>query len=1022
MKKRLLFSLTAYLCVSCVFAQKFTEWKDPLVNEINRMPMHSSYFAYENRQLAEVNNRNSSSNFLSLNGMWRFQWVRHLPERPTDFFRTNFDDKGWDLLEVPAMWEMKGYGDPLYVNQRYEWDYLIKPVPPALPEEENHVGSYRRWIEIPDGWQGKEVILHFGAVASNVYLWVNGQFVGYGEDSKLESEFNVTPYLRKGKNLVAFQVFRWSDGRYVESQDFWRFSGVSRDVYMYARNKQHITDYKVQALLSENNRDGQFNINATLANPGSGTVNLELIAPDGTTVWQQSQPARREVSATANLSAVQPWSAETPNLYQLYITLNNNRGETVECIPQRVGFKRVEVQGSRLLVNGKPILIKGVNRHEVDPDGGFYVSRERMEQDVRLMKEYNINSVRTSHYPTDPYLYELCDKYGIYVLDEANVEAHGYEKIADMKEWMNTHTERTTRMVERDKNVPSIIIWSMGNESGDGMNFVESYKRMKQIDNTRPVQYQRAEKRDHTDIFCPFYVDYEFLKTYGESQEKLPLIQCEYAHAMGNTMGGFKEYWDLYRKYDNLQGGYIWDFVDQGIRDYRNGRMIYAYGGDFGHLLPSDNNFNCNGLLSPDRNPNPQMHEVRMIHQSIWTTPVNLEKGEINIFNENFFINLDNVYLEWSLCEEGTLLKQGTVQNLNIEPQATEALSLGYSIEENGKEHFLEVNYKLKNRESLLPAGYIVARQQLEIHPYNWEIAETIADGNLSLRETRYAVEVSTDYHLIRFEKSNGFLNNYTFKGQELIADGHYLKPNFWRAPTDNDFGAGFQRKFKVWREPQMKLESFVATQKQDKVEVAASYTLAEPAATLQINYLINAVGDIEVEQKLLAGTVATDNELYLPRFGMQVTMVPGFENIVYYGRGPGENYADRKTNTFINRYTQTVDEQFYPYVRPQENGNKTDLRWYRLTHQNGRGFEIVSPAPFSSTALHFTTADLDDGDRKGQNHSGALIPRATTTLSIDMAQMGLGCIDSWWSWPRKEYMLPYQDYTFRFTLNSIDK
>lgn len=1020
---RLLLSFIILLFANThTFAQSFTEWKDPAINSINRLPMHASYFAYENKELAESGDRNLSGNFISLNGIWRFQWVRHLSERPVGFFQTTYDDKGWDLTEVPGMWEMKGYGNPLYVNQRYEWDYLLKPVPPALPEEENHVGSYRRLIEIPESWNRKKVFIHFGGVASNVYLWVNGHFVGYGEDSKLESEFDITPYLKKGGNLIAFQVFRWSDGRYVECQDFWRFSGISRDIYLYARNHEHITDYQTKALLNEDNKSGSFTIESMLSAPENGSkICFELKDANGQIIWEKTTEAKKQIKLETSFPEIKAWSAEAPDLYQLNITLYDAKGNVKESIPQRVGFKRVEIKDGKLLVNGKPILIKGVNRHEVDPDGGFYVSRKRMEEDIRIMKENNINSVRTSHYPNDPYWYELCDKYGLYVLDEANIEAHGYEKIAGMKEWMNTHIERSTRMIVRDKNVPSVIIWSMGNESGDGINFEESYKQIKKLDPTRPVQYQRAGKKSHTDIYCPFYVDYTFLKKYGESKEQLPLIQCEYAHAMGNSMGGFKEYWDLYRTYDNLQGGYIWDFVDQGIRDYRNGEMIYAYGGDFGKDLPSDNNFNCNGLISPDRNPNPHMDEVRMIHQSIWTSPIDLSEGKISIFNENYFINLDNVCLEWQLQEEGKILQYGTVEKLNIQPQQHSNIHLDYTYENNRKEKFLIVEYKLKEKESLLPAGHTIARQQFEITTYNWEQALwQPTKGILKKRETRYAVEIETEFAHIRFNKNNGFLSDYSYKGQELIANGEFLKPLFWRAPTDNDFGARFQNVLRDWYDPHIKAESFSIEEDKNMIIVKSDYLIEALNAGLSLHYRINASGQIEITQQLIVKNT-TEEQPVLPRFGMQVTLIPGMEHIEYYGRGPIENYADRKNSTFIDLYRQKVSDQYYPYVRPQETGNKSDIRWYKLTHDNGKGLLITSVKPFNTTTLHFKPEDLDDGTKKKQSHGNEIISRSATTLTIDLAQMGLGCIDTWGAKPMEQYMLPYQNYEFTFTITPIE-
>lgn len=1015
--KQLFLFIATLLCPLTSTGQSFTEWKDPSVNSINREPMHASFFAYENKEKAIADVKEKSGKYLSLNGMWRFQWVPDLTDRPTDFFKLNYDDKAWDQIEVPGIWEMHGYGDPLYVNQRYEWDYLMKPEPPVTPEKNNHVGSYRREIEIPDNWTGQEVILHLGAVSPNIYVWVNGRFVGYSEDSKLESEFNITPYIKKGKNLIAFQIFRWCDGKYVECQDFWRFTGISRDVYLYARNKERIADYQATALLTEDNRKGTLSINASLSSPvNSSKILFELKNDKNETIWKEEKPARKNLTINASFEEVAPWSAEQPNLYTLHISLFNSKGTLLECIPQRIGFKRVEIKDGQLQVNGKAILIKGVNRHEMDPDGGYYVSRQRMEEDVRILKENNINAVRTSHYPNDPYWYELCDKHGIYVLDEANIEAHGYEKIADMKEWMTTHLERTTRMVERDKNVPSIIIWSMGNESGDGMNFIASYKAMKKIDNSRPIQYQRAGKKSHTDIYCPFYVDYQTLENYGKSKETLPLIQCEYAHAMGNSMGGFKEYWDLYRKYDNLQGGFIWDFADQGIRDYRHGKMIYAYGGDFGKDLPSDNNFNCNGLFNPDRKPNPHTDEVRMVHQSIWTTPVNVKEGKISIFNENFFTDLSNVYLEWQIQEEGTIIRQGVVTSLNIQPQEQQELSLDYQLENSGKETLLNVSYKLKEAEHLLEAGHVVAKQQLEIIPYDWKMnTPSQACNQPEIYDTRYALEIISPTTIIRFNKKNGLLSGYSYKGKEFIEEGSYLKPNFWRAPTDNDFGAQLPTKLKIWRNPDMKLASFNTEIKNGIVEIKANYHLPECLADLSMTYRINTVGEIDITQSL--SLQETNKDMFLPRFGMQITLVPGFEDIEFYGRGPVESYADRKLSAFIDVYNQKVADQYYPYIRPQDTGNKSDLRWFNVKHQSNKGLRILSSKPFNASALHFSTNDLDGSPAKTQQHGLAVSPRPTTTLSVDLLQMGLGCIDTWGSLPMEKYLLKENKYELNLIL-----
>lgn len=1015
--KQIFLFIATLLCPLTSFGQSFTEWKDPSVNSINREPMHASFFAYENKEKAIAGIKEKSDKFLSLNGTWNFQWVPDLTDRPTDFFKINYDDKAWDQIEVPGIWEMKGYGDPLYVNQRYEWDYLMKPEPPVTPEKNNHVGSYRRTMNIPDNWSGQEVILHLGAISPNVYVWINGKFVGYSEDSKLEAEFNITPYIKKGENLIAFQIFRWCDGKYVECQDFWRFTGISRDVYLYARNKERIEDYQITATLAEDNKKGIFSIETQVSAPSnSSKILFELKNNKNEVIWKEEKAARKTLSAETNLEKVIPWSAEQPNLYTLHISLFNSKGTLLECIPQRIGFKRVEIKGGQLLVNGKAILIKGVNRHEMDPDGGYYVSRQRMEEDVKLMKENNINSVRTSHYPNDSYWYELCDKYGIYVLDEANVEAHGYEKIADMKEWMTTHLERTTRMVERDKNVPSIIIWSMGNESGDGMNFVESYKAMKKIDSSRPIQYQRAGKKSHTDIYCPFYVDHGSLENYGKSKEALPLIQCEYAHAMGNSMGGFKEYWDLYRKYDNLQGGYIWDFADQGIRTSRNGNMVYAYGGDFGKDLPSDNNFNNNGLFNPDRQSNPHADEVRMVHQSIWTTPENIKQGTISVFNENFFSDLSNVYLEWQIQEEDRIIKQGVVTSLNIQPQEKQTIALGYQIEDTGKEMFLNLAYKLKESESVLDAGYMIAKQQLEISPYNWgRNSFSKTENQPEIYDTRYALEIISPSAVVRFNKKSGLLSGYAYKGKEFMEEGSSLKPNFWRAPTDNDFGAGLPAKLKMWRNPLMKLVSFNSEEKDGIVEVKANYNLPECQADLTLVYRINSSGEIEITQSL--SMKEANKDTFLPRFGMQMALCSGFDDIEFYGRGPIENYADRKLSTFIDVYHQKVGDQYNPYIRPQETGNKSDLRWYKIKHQKSKGFNLLSSLPFNASALYYCTSDLDGSPVKTQRHGLDVSPRATTTLTVDLVQMGLGCVDTWGSLPMEKYMLKENKYEFNFII-----
>ena len=626
MKKQLMTGLFTVLALTAG-AQTFQEWRNPEINAVNRAPMHTNYFAFENADAAKKADKKQSTNYMTLNGTWKFNWVKDADSRPTDFWKTGFNDKGWDDLQVPAVWELNGYGDPIYVNVGYAWRNQFQNNPPEVPTENNHVGSYRREIVVPASWKGKDIIAHFGSVTSNMYLWVNGRYVGYSEDSKLEAEFDLTPYLKPGqKNLIAFQVFRWCDGTYLEDQDFFRYSGVGRDCYLYARNKKRIQDIRVTPDLDAAYQNGSLAVNLDLK--GSGKVDLELVDAQGKQV--ATATANKSGLVTMNVENPKKWSAETPYLYTLRASMQGSN----EVIPVKVGFRKIELKGDQILVNGKAVLFKGADRHEMDPDGGYVVSPERMLQDIQIMKQFNLNAVRTCHYPDDNLWYDLCDQYGIYVVAEANIESHGMgygdKTLAKNPSYKKAHLERNQRNVQRGFNHPSIIFWSLGNEAGDGPNFEQCYKWIKAEDPSRACQYEQARQKEHTDIFCPMYYDYNGMEKYGQRTDATkPLIQCEYAHAMGNSQGGFKEYWDLIRKYPNLQGGFIWDFVDQSCRwKGKDGVMIYAYGGDFNRFDASDNNFCDNGLISPDRVPNPHMYEVGHFYQNIWTTPADLSKRE----------------------------------------------------------------------------------------------------------------------------------------------------------------------------------------------------------------------------------------------------------------------------------------------------------------------------------------------------------------------------------------------------------
>ena len=1027
--KRQLLTCCLAMCSLATMAQH-DEWKNPEINAVNRAPMHTNYFAYSSSEEAAKADKENSSNFMTLNGIWKFNWVKNADARPTDFYRTDYNDKGWGQMKVPGVWEMNGYGDPIYVNVGYAWRSQYKNNPPYVPIENNHVGSYRKEIIIPAEWSEKEIFAHFGSVTSNMYLWVNGKYVGYSEDSKLEAEFNLTKYLKPGKNLIAFQVFRWCDGTYLEDQDFFRYSGVGRNCYLYSRNKKYIQDIRVTPDLDSNYTNGTLNVALNLN--GSGTVELNLTDPAGKSVATAQVNGNGQKSVVMDVSNPEKWTAETPNLYTLTATLKNG-SNTLEVIPVKVGFRKIELKGGQILVNGQPVLFKGADRHEMDPDGGYVVSRERMLQDILRMKQLNINAVRTCHYPDDNLWYDLCDQYGIYVVAEANIESHGMgygkETLAKNPSYKKAHMERNQRNVQRGYNHPSIIFWSLGNEAGYGPNFEQCYTWIKNEDKTRAVQYEQAGTNEFTDIFCPMYYDYDACKKYSEGNIDKPLIQCEYAHAMGNSQGGFKEYWDLIRKYPKYQGGFIWDFVDQSNHwKNKDGIDIYGYGGDFNKYDAPDNNFNDNGLISPDRRPNPHAHEVGYFYQSIWTTPGDLSKGEIKVYNENFFRDLSAYYMEWQLLANGEVMQTGVVQDLNVAPQQTATLKLNLNTEKicPCKELLLNVTYKLKAAETLMPAGSTVAYDQLTIRPYTAKALELKNQkaSNLDIvvpvikdNDHNYLI-VEGENFIIEFNKHNGYLSRYEADGMQLLNPGAQLTPNFWRAPTDNDYGAGLQHRYAVWKNPGLKLTSLKQSIENEQAIVQAEYEMKAVKGKLFLTYVINNEGAVKVTQKMEAGKEEKVSDMF--RFGMQMQMPENFNEVEYYGRGPVENYADRNHSTLIGKYRQTVAEQFYPYIRPQETGTKTDLRWWRVLNISGNGLQFVGDAPFSASALNYSIESLDDGVQKDQRHSPEVAKAPFTNLCIDKVQMGLGCVNSWGTLPLEKYRVPYQDYEFSFILTPV--
>ena len=1013
MKKSTLFAFLLLLAVSG-FAQDFTEWQNPRINSINRLPMHGSFIADEAQQL-------------SLAGEWHFKWVRNAGQRPVDFWKPDYQENGWDRMPVPGVWELNGYGDPIYLNIGYPWRGRHKSLPPVPPSENNHVGSYRQFFQIPADWKGKQTILHIGSATSCIYVWVNGKFAGYSEDSKLACEFDVTPYLKAGKrNLIAFQVFRWSDGTYLEDQDFFRFSGIARDCYLYTRPVKHIEDVQITPDLDTDYRNGTLAVRMQLSDARKTQVDMRLFDAQGREVGTPVQlPGSPEVEASFSIDDPHKWSAEDPYLYRLDVRLAEG-SKILQTLHFNVGFRKVEIKGSDLLVNGRRILVKGVNRHELDPDGGYVVSRERMEQDVRLMKELNINAVRTCHYPDDPYWYELCDRYGLYLVAEANIESHGMgygeASLARDTSFLQAHLERNERNVRRNYNHPSVIIWSLGNEGGYGVNFEAAYDQVKALDPKRPVQYERALYDGKTDIFCPMYASHDYLKKYADNPDRIkPLIQCEYAHAMGNSGGGFAQYWDLYRREAKLQGGFIWDFADQSIR-WKNelyDTPFYAYGGDFNRADPDDQNFCDNGLVSPDRQLNPHAYEVQYFYQNIWAELV--APHQVEVFNEYFFRDLSAYTLHWTLLRDGDVKASGMVGDINTSPQGRRTLSVPYGETDDTAEWLLNLSFALNRAEGLLPAGTEVARRQIALNAPGHSLLPLRSENRPKINNSAARqFTVSGEGFEIGFSMDDGTITHYRVGGLDLLKSGETIRPNFWRAPTDNDFGASLQQKMAVWRAPKLAYYSISQYDKNKLQVIVIDYRITGTDAMVRMEYRINDKGAMEITETLIPGEQQDLPGLF--RFGVQIPMPKSFEKLAYYGRGPFENYVDRRTASFLGLWEQSVSEQFYPYIRPQETGNKTDIRWLRITDEAGRGLEIRAEDPFSASALHYFIETLDDGAEKHNRHTGLLKEDDVTNLLIDSRQMGLGCVDSWGALPLPEHTLPFGSYRFHFILQPIQE
>lgn len=1027
MKRLTLFAIALMGC-SMLSAQTFTEWHDAEVNQINRAPMHSTFKIFDKAEAAAGKYCDAAYPYrLSLNGTWRFNWVENANQRPTDFFTLTYNDAAWDNMEVPAMWELNGYGDPIYVNVGYAWRGNFRHDPPNVPIEQNHVGSYRREVEIPAEWTGRDIMLNIGAAVSNVYVWVNGKFVGYSEDSHLGTSFDVTKFVKPGKNLIAMQIFRWCDGSYLEDQDLWRLSGISRDVNLEARPKARMADMMITPVLDEQYKNAKLNIDMEFT-AGIKQADVKLVDKQGKTVAEaKATPVKGKAQLSLDVENPAKWSAEEPNLYKVIVAVSDGK-QTTEAYAQRVGFRSSEIKNAQLLVNGQPILIKGANRHEVDPLKGFVMSRERMIEDIKLMKQFNLNAVRTCHYPDTPEWYDLCDEYGLYVIDEANLESHGMgygdRTLAKNPLFAKAHLERNQRMVERDKNHASVIIWSMGNEAGMGPNFEACYRWIREADPSRPIHYEQARFTEFSDIMCPMYATYDWCEKYVTESPKKPLIQCEYAHAMGNSLGGFKEYWDMIRKYPHFQGGFIWDFVDQGLAQYeKDGKVSFYYGGDFNNYDATDNSFNNNGFIAADRTPQAQAYEVRRQYQSIWTSPVDLAAGKIEVYNENFFIGLGNYALVWELMQDGVVTKAGRIESLDVAPQQKKQITLGYTSEDicpNAKEVLLNVSYTLKSKEPLLDIGYAVAEQQLTIREYNTKAAFAMKESARPIKITKF--EKSTDVEgydwLISFDRQ-GYINKIVYGQMSIIEEHSMLRPNFWRAPTENDLGAKLHNRFAAWRNPTMSFKKLEYNIENGLAVLKASYEMPTVKAKMVITYTINGEGEIKVSQAMTTEKGANVSGMF--RYGMRVELPAAYNTLEYYGRGEVENYSDRKSCADIGHYKQSVAEQYNEkYVRPQESGTRSDLRYYEVKNSAGAGIRIIAENAFSASAIPYSIEQMDVSVGRPQRHSGDLKADNKTHLCFDLVQQGLGCINSWGHVPLPQYMVNYQDYTFNFIISPV--
>jgi beta-galactosidase len=1033
----LLFSAAASVLAADDGPVQTPNWEDPTVIGLNKEPGHCTLMPYADVASAQDGRREMSTFYRSLNGKWKFNWVNQPADRPVDFYQTDYDVSSWDEIPVPSNWQMHGYGRPIYLNMTYPFPAN----PPYIPHSYNPVGSYRREFSLPGSWDGREVFLHFDGVKSAFYLWINGAKVGYSQGSMTPAEFNVTKYLKPGKNIVAAEVYRWSDGSYLEDQDMWRLSGIYRNVYLFATPKVHIRDFFVRASLDEQYKNGILTIRPKLAtyadtNVRGWTVQAQLYDDQKSSVLPQPlkieagrilnerYPQRDNVPFAllqATIENPKKWSDETPNLYTLVLTLNDDQGNVVEAQSSKIGFRKVEIIDGQLFVNGRSIKLFGVNRHEHDPDHGRAIPRGRMIQDIKLLKQSNINAVRTSHYPDDPRWYELCDEYGIYLIDETNLETHGQGGLlSNIPTWSNAFVDRAIRMVERDKNHPSVIIWSLGNESGCGPNHAAMAAWIHDYDPTRPVHYEGAvgnpKDPHYVDMMSRMYARiHQIVRMATDPIDDRPMVLCEYAHAMGNSVGNLKEYWDAIRAHRRLIGGFIWDWADQGLRKYTDdGQMFWAYGGDYGDN-PNDGNFCCNGLVQPDRKPNPSLAEVKKVYQRIHVTAVDSLNGVFSVANEYDFISLDVAEVTWELIADGEVLRSGKLAPLTLEPKAGQEITipLGEPEPPAGAECWLKITFALADDTPWAARGHVVAWDQF---PVVFDTpAPVVADLRLmpevELSQQDDAYTVTGEGFEVTIGSRSGAIESLIFNDTELMVAP--LAPNFWRAPIDNDNGNQMPTRQGIWRQagPKRTVDSVRAEQVAPQiVRVTVEATLPVGKETrFLMTYDIYGTGDVAIEASVYP---AGNNLADLPRFGMQMAIPGQFSTMTWLGRGPHENYWDRKTGAAVGLYSGPVAEQGHVYARPQENGNRTDVRWLALTNDDGAGLLAVGMPLLSVSAWPYSSEDLEKA-----THINELPRRDFVTVNLDYKQMGVGGDDSWGARTHPEYTLPAEPYAYRFRL-----